>query len=358
MPLGLIVNSSALRSSMGVRRLYAHIVPFLDWPTPIEMTRDASVGAIARVQELLRVGRKDAIFWSPTHRGPLRAHHHVVSVHDCINIEYVYSRDWRLPAYRRLFNAVLTHAETIVALSHATRDAILRNYTVDAGKIEVIAAGFDPPARMPITAGAVRAANRVPQGVPDGVPDGAPDGVPFVLMVTNGLAHKNTEKACGAFIASDAAKLGLGLRVVGSVSPAALALLSNGGAKYDIYARVDDATLTAWYRGCAFLFSPTLVEGYNLPVAEAIASGANVLCSDIAAHREFFAPYAEFFDPTRIEAMVAALNTGLQRSGRWHAFDAAAPHRTFVDMAADYRRLFLRISQGASQGGMRPREDT
>jgi glycosyltransferase involved in cell wall biosynthesis len=330
MTLDLIVNSSALRSSLGVRRLYARIVAHLGWPTPIEMTRESPNGAIARLQELLRVGRKDAIFWSPTHRGPLRAHHHVVSVHDCINIDYVYRDDWRLPAYRRLFNAVLQRAEAVVALSHATREAILNNYAVDAAKIEVIAAGFDPPARILAAAGAA--------------------GVPFILMVTNALPHKNTEAACAAFVASDALKLGLVLRVVGNIAPAALALLSRAGAKLEIRANIDDATLTEWYRGCAFLFSATLAEGYNLPIAEAIASGANVLCSDIPVHREFFEPYAEFFDPTHTDAMVAALNAALLRGGgRWHRFDPAAPHRTFIDMAADYRRLFERISQRASR---------
>jgi glycosyltransferase involved in cell wall biosynthesis len=320
-----------------VRRLYAHIVAHLDWPTPIEMTRDASSGALARLQELLRVGRKDAIFWSPTHRGPLHAHHHVVSVHDCINIEYVYRHDWRLPAYRRLFNAVLRRAEAIVALSHATRDAILQNYAVDAAKIEVIPAGFDAPAKL----------------TPGPPADGSTPGAPFVLMVTNGLPHKNTERACTAFLASSAVKLGLGLRVVGSVAPAALALLSRGGARLEIHASVDDATLTEWYRDCAFLFSATLAEGYNLPVAEAIASGANVLCSDIPVHREFFEPYAEFFDPTRTEDMVAAIDTAIARRGRWHRFDPRAPHRTFRDMAADYRRLFERISQRAAPGAAR-----
>jgi glycosyltransferase involved in cell wall biosynthesis len=329
MTLRLIVNSSALRSSLGVQRLYDHILPHLHWPSPIEVTRGSSIGAIARVQELLRRGSKDAIFWSPTHRGPLLAHHHVVSVHDCINIEYTYRHDWRLPAYRRLFNAVLKAAEAVVALSQATRHAILANYSVDEAKIVVIPAGFDPPALA-------AAAPTNP-------------AAPFVLMVTNALPHKNTLNACEALAKSNAPRAGVTLRVVGSVAPQALELMARAGLKFEIHRRVDDETLAEWYRGCLFLFSATLAEGYNLPVAEAIASSANVLCSDIPVHREFFSSHAAFFDPTRIEAMVAALNAGLTRTGRWYPFDRAAPHRTFIDMAADYRAVFERISQRAAQ---------
>jgi glycosyltransferase involved in cell wall biosynthesis len=217
----------------------------------------------------------------------------------------------------------------------------LKNYTLDPGKIVVIAAGFDAPvepdsAGLPAVAAPLMGAPAV----------AAP--VPFILMVTNTLPHKNTERACAAFAASRAVKLGVALRVVGSISAAARALLSRGGVNVEIHASVDDHTLTAWYRDSAFLFSPTLAEGYNLPIAEAIASGANVLCSDIPVHREFFESYAEFFDPTRTESMVAALDAALQRGGRWHRFDPAAPHRRYRDMAADYRRLFERISQRAA----------
>lgn len=327
MSLRLIVNSNALRSSRGVLRLYEHIVPHLHWPSSIETTRDSPHGAIARAQELLRLGSRDAIFWSPTHRGPLFAHHHVISVHDCINIQYVYRNDWRLAAYRRLFNAILKRAEVVVALSQATRRAILENYSVEDGKIVVIPAGFDAPAD---------AAGGQPATDAD---------APFVLMVTNALPHKNTENACAAFAKSTARKRGVMLRIVGSIAPQALASLSASGARVEIHDRVEDSVLARWYRSCVFLFSPTLAEGYNLPVAEAIASGANVLCSEISVHREFFAPYASFFDPTRIDAMVEALDAALVQGGRWHPFDPAAPHRTFIDMAADYRGVFERICQ-------------
>jgi glycosyltransferase involved in cell wall biosynthesis len=300
----------------------------LDWPSDVTLAHSPRFAALERISELLQVGRKDAIYWSPTHRGPLKAHHHVVSVHDCINVEYSYRDDWRLPAFRSLFNLILANAQAVVALSHATRDAILRNYKVSEDKLFVIPAGFEIPTQSSgITA-----------------PQTAHPETPFALIVTNTYSHKNNLAACRAWAASDARK-DFKLRVVGSVGADAQAYLSSPELNVEVHARVEDSTLAAWYQTCAFLFSPNLEEGYNLPIAEALASGANVLCSDIAVHREFYARYASFFDPRSDDAMIAALNAAFGRSGRWHVPLDTGSMRTYRDVAAEYRALFLRIEQ-------------
>ncbi len=326
--MNLIINSNAaLRSSLGVRRFFTGVMQYLEWPSEIRFTRPPRIRALERVSELLQRGGKGAIFWSPSHRGPLYAHHHVISVHDCINIEYVYRNDWRLPMFRRVFNVVLDRAEAIVALSNSTRNAILRNYRVDDSKIVVIPAGFDAPSQSSSELYANRQSG----------------DRPFALMVTNSLAHKNTVDACRAFASSRAAEKGVVLRVVGSLAAGASLVCSKAGVELDLHDHVDDSTLMGWYRTCAFLFSPTLAEGYNLPVAEAIAAGANILCSDIPVHREFFEGWATFFDATRLDAMVEALNWAYERDGRWHGSMDTLRSRTYRDMAADYRSLFERI---------------
>jgi glycosyltransferase involved in cell wall biosynthesis len=325
----LIINSmAAARSSLGVRRLFAGVMQHLAWDSQVTFTTLPKSAPMARVAELFQMGRRDAIYWSPTHRGPLFAHHHVVSLHDCINVDYTYRNDWRLPAFRRMFNLVLANAQVVVALSHATKDAALRNYTLAESKIVVIPAGFDIP---PATAEAAQSAHA---------------GPPFILMLTNALPHKNALLACHAFLASVAARNGYVLRVVGSLPPAALDLRERERARIEVCAHVADATLRSWYKNAAFLFSPSLAEGYNLPVAEAIASGGNVLCSDISVHREFFDGRAVFFDPTRKDAMVEALDSALAKAGTcWYPGASSSRLRSFKDMADDYRGVFRGIER-------------
>jgi glycosyltransferase involved in cell wall biosynthesis len=328
--MDLIINTAgAGRYSLGVRRLFSGVMQFLDWPSEVSLTKASRFSIAERTIELVRPGRRDAIFWSPTHRGPLKAHHHVVSVHDCINVEYVYRVDWRLPMFRRLFQLVLNNAETIVALSHATRNAILRNYTVAEQKLTVIPPGFDFPTISPGTP---------PSGA------GQPKN-PFVLMLTNPYLHKNALNALRAFAASRAANNHITLRVLGSLSPGVLAQVARPGVQIEIHSHVDDTTLTQWYRSCMFLFSPSLAEGYNLPISEAVTLGSNVLCSDIDVHREFFGKYANFFDPASVEDMTDALNKAFDNPGPWHAALDHTTARSYRDVAADYRRVFQSIEQ-------------
>ena len=48
---------------------------------------------------------------------------------------------------------------------------------------------------------------------------------------------------------------------------------------------VPDSDLPALYRGSAVAVSPSLHEGFGLSVAEAMACGAAVICSNLAACR-------------------------------------------------------------------------
>jgi glycosyltransferase involved in cell wall biosynthesis len=325
----LVVNASAaLRSSRGVRRYYDSIARHLSWPGGIAMSPLHASGAVNRLAELTYRGSRDAILWSPAHRGPLRARHHVVTVHDCINVEYVYT-GWRLQALRWATQQMLSSAERVVAISHATEAALRRNYRIRPSSLVVIPSSCDVPI----------------EADDDGAPPPAGDGRPFVLLVTNSLPHKNTVRACEALARSRARTERVTLRVVGSLPSEALAACQAGGVDVDVGSAISDATLRRWYRDCLFLLAPSLDEGHDLPIAEALAQGANVLCSDIAAHREFYDGLVEFFPPLDVDAIAHAIDRALARTGRWS--DASLPTRSFADVAADYLKLFTDIAGAA-----------
>jgi glycosyltransferase involved in cell wall biosynthesis len=58
-----------------------------------------------------------------------------------------------------------------------------------------------------------------------------------------------------------------------------------------------DTELRALYEGCLFTIFPSLHEGWGLPVTEAMALGAPVLCSSAAALPEAGGDLARYFDP-------------------------------------------------------------
>jgi glycosyltransferase involved in cell wall biosynthesis len=67
------------------------------------------------------------------------------------------------------------------------------------------------------------------------------------------------------------------------------------------------AKLPALLRGATALLAPSLVEGFGLPVAEALTVGAPVVASDIPAHREVGGAHARFVDPKDPQAWLAVL---------------------------------------------------
>jgi glycosyltransferase involved in cell wall biosynthesis len=336
--MDLIINGvGSLRTSLGARRYYEGVIKRLDWPGKVEVTALPPFRSLERVSELLQRGRRGAIFWSPSHRGPLSAHHHVITVLDCLNVEYKYRTDWRLPIFRRLFNTVLRNAQAVVAISHATRDAVLRNYEIDPGKVVVIPGPIDFSSGLDAFSGSVQLESPRSAEVTS--------ERPFVLMITNDLPHKNTAEAGSAFAASSAAKRGVVLRVVGSFAEPGLQACRAAGVQVEVHKRVEDAILVRWLRQCTFLFAASLDEGLDLPVGEALSHRANVLCSDIPVHREFYEGQVVWFDPRTREGMVTALNAAFDRDGQWSMPGPARPLPTFADVACDYRSLFLGITE-------------
>jgi glycosyltransferase involved in cell wall biosynthesis len=321
----LLINSPAVaRSSRGVRRYAAGVLAHLQWSEGVNHLDATRAGALGRLQEMLESGRRDAILWTPCQRGSFRAHHHVVTVHDCISIEYTYRHDARLPIYLRMMGLLLRRAETVVAISQATRAAVLRHFSLRPEQVVVIASGMDA-----IT------------GVPTDSP--APSATPFVLLVTNTLPHKNTLATCRAWARSRGPREGVELRIIGSLPNDARRVCQEAGVPMHMASGVDDASLVAAYRQCRFLIAPSLSEGHDLPVAEALSLGADVLCSDIDVHREYYEGQVAFFDPLREDAIVDALDRALDAPRPWFSRSSESPPRRFENVARDYESLFRSI---------------
>ncbi|QXQ06472.1 glycosyltransferase [Sphingosinicellaceae bacterium] len=328
--MDLIVNGTAIAgSSLGARRYYAGVMANLDWPGHVEVA--VLTGKTARLREMFVRGRPDAIFWSPSHRGPLVARNHVVTVLDCINIEHVYRHDWRLPLLKAIFARLLDNARSVVCISNATRDAVLRNFDIDPAKAIVIAGPIDIEPRL--------AAGQIPEN--------ARQPNDFVLLVTNALPHKNTDRAGESFAASSARARGIGLKIVGSMAAPGLAACHDAGVRVERHSNVPDALLQHWVRHCRFVWSPTLAEGLNLPIAEALSLGADVLCSDIPVHREFYDGDVAFFDPLGIGAMVDALESAFDRPRGWHSGPSTRPRPGLRQVGRQYRDLFESLAASA-----------
>jgi glycosyltransferase involved in cell wall biosynthesis len=99
---------------------------------------------------------------------------------------------------------------------------------------------------------------------------------------------------------------------------------------------LSDRELAQLVSGAAALLSPSVAEGFDLPVVEGLALGAPVIASDIAAHRELAGGAATLVDPLDGPAWIEAVErvvAGNQGRGPPYATPTWAAHFAQLDRA-------------------------
>lgn len=137
---------------------------------------------------------------------------------------------------------------------------------------------------------------------------------PYFLHVGASNYHKNTDnvvRAFDVFARQDGADHAL--YIAGKWSDSALAALNAayGALRADgrlrVLGFVPDDDLAALYSGADALVYPSLVEGFGLPILEAMRCAAPVLTSGTSSLPEVAGGAALYVDPYSVEEIVAAL---------------------------------------------------
>ncbi len=233
----------------------------------------------------------------PLHRVPT-----VLTVHDLIfklfpryhkRLNY-----WFLNAAMPLF---VRRADVIIAISQATRRDLMTHYGTPPEKITVVYEAAAPCFRPPAPEAVVTV--RARYGLPER----------FLLTVGTIEPRKNLSRLLEALVRLRQRYPDLHLVVVGS----------RGWLYQGFFQRivelalqdvvhlpgyVPDADLPAVYGAAMLMVMPSLYEGFGLPVLEAMACGAPVVCSRAASLPEIGGEAARYFDPTDVEDMTQTLD--------------------------------------------------
>jgi glycosyltransferase involved in cell wall biosynthesis len=253
--------------------------------------RDRGRWALGELVLLPRAVRRAGVevLHSPANFGPLLGSFaRVLTLHD---VTWLRVPEATSTLARRLTTAMVLpavrRADRIVVPSEASRDDAVALLGASAARIDVIRNGTAIP--VPGDAAAGRAVADVPAGVP------------VVLCVASNLAHKNLRalvEAVGRLQRDPRPVLvlaGQGTEQLAG-TPYVRAL---GGVPADV---VEDL-----YAAADLFVLPTLYEGFGIPVAEAMARGVAVACSDVPALREVAGNAALFFDPRDVASITAAV---------------------------------------------------
>jgi glycosyltransferase involved in cell wall biosynthesis len=144
-----------------------------------------------------------------------------------------------------------------------------------------------------------------------------------ILAVTGDVPHKNPHRALegyAAFVAQSDRSTVPHLRVVGMSGSIQKfrrwAEMLNISDLVHIEPYLTEDQLQDLYRRSRAVLFPSLMEGFGIPVLEAMASGTPVITSNTTSLPEVGGPAANYFDPTDVAGMATALKQVLDYPDR------------------------------------------
>ena len=146
---------------------------------------------------------------------------------------------------------------------------------------------------------------------------------PFLLCVAQHRRNKNILLVLRAFkrllqnrqLASQTQLLIVG--IPGPETPAIEGFIASHGLAQHVHLLngIPEGQLRWCYRNCGALLAPSIIEGFGLPIAEALIAGCRIVCSDIPAFRELATDSCHFFTlgPGEELNFAAAMSTALRQ---------------------------------------------
>lgn len=240
-------------------------------------------------------------FLAPYNTAPLLIPRHtklILVLHDAICLDDYVGQDLRGHIdhiYRHLLaTKAVSRAHTVLTVSEYSRQQILERFPeaqVQVIPCSIASSWFDPDSRKNIE-----------------------ERDNYILMVTASVPHKNASgglRGYARYVAAVGASSAARLRIVGLSNAkerfAREARELGVGELVDFEPYVTDAELKVLYRRARMLLFPSFMEGFGIPVLEAMASGTPVALSNAGSLPEVGGDAAIYFEPRDIEAMGAAL---------------------------------------------------
>jgi alpha-1,3-rhamnosyl/mannosyltransferase len=198
-------------------------------------------------------------------------------------------------------------ADRVIAISEAGKREVASTLGLDPTRIDAVHLGFGMGAEGAEVTPAEEL--RRTHGL---------EGRELVLTVSSSLRHKNLARLLEAFalLEGDATLVVVGHAGLDQGALRERAAQLGLGDRVVFTGWVDDADLEGFYATATAFVYPTLMEGFGMPVLEAMRRGVPVACSNLSALPEVAGDAAELFDPRDPAAIAAAIQTLLSDPGR------------------------------------------
>lgn len=224
----------------------------------------------------------------------------VVTIHDLIPMSFPTGKASthstpsyfvKFLSYRFIIRMASMNAKTIITPSNASKEEIINHLRVSNQKIQVIPEAAD---------------EKIPQLKSRILKE------KYFLYVGNAYPHKNLDSLISAFNEFLKENKNIKLILVGKKDIFYQRLEENNQSRNIVFfGQATDEELGSLYSGAIALIQPSLMEGFGLPVLEAMANKCLVICSDIPSLREVAGEFAIYFNPKDVNDIVNNMQSAL-----------------------------------------------
>ncbi len=265
-----------------------------------------------------RVGRKAGQYWeqislprlaskggvlSLCNTGPIVSKRHVLCIHDTNVFLYPQSYSRAFRNYYRVMLPLLGRSATkILTVSNTSAELLARCGIASRRKIQVVPNGHEHVFSWDASRSTLQLDTLTKR--------------PFVLVIGSQAPHKNIELVYK--IAPELAKSGVDVLVSGTGGKVFCQTDSAGQSQSGSHSNVHhlgyvtDDDLAKLYSNALCLLFPSFVEGFGLPLVEALAFGCPIVSSDASCMPEICADHARYASPHQPSQWVDAVRDVLQ----------------------------------------------
>lgn len=210
----------------------------------------------------------------------------VVTIHDLIIDHFPTGNSSSLPlpfyklkrlAYRKITKNSVVKAQKIIVPSNATKEDLIKLYKAENEKIEVIHEGFDKLISKKGNSSDLVSKN-------------------FILYVGNAFPHKNLTFLIKAY-KKIREKHDIDLVLIGKKDFFYEKLAIDPQTSIKFLHDIDDSQLFEYYTNAKCLIMPSLMEGFGLPLLEAMSLSCPVVSSNTSALAEIGGDACLYFNP-------------------------------------------------------------
>jgi glycosyltransferase involved in cell wall biosynthesis len=268
------------------------------------------------------------------HYEPVRARKYCATIHDLIvysHPEYFRAMDRFL--FRKYFEQLIK-MDGFICVSETTATELMRRFSVSHKKIQVIYEGC---------------ANKIYKDPDQQILLKYNIDKPFILFCSTIEPRKNLRLLLRAFIQGGFAQ-NYNLVIVGKIGWQSEELAHELSKIADVkhVGYVDDDDIRKLYSLAEVYVNPSHVEGFGLPIVEALKCGTKVLCSDISIFREIGGNHVRFFNPIDVVDLIKNLRLILESKSDFEKpgkeyFNKFSWSNTAINTLAYYKRLVSHV---------------